>query len=126
MKAFLIAGGFFLIIFICLIPLKRNIQEYDVQKNGQLVKAVIIEVPNCFGTRVKHFIKFKFENEIYSKTTTGKPCESFKVGDSIALKHEPESDIFLYDTEDIKSQFISSALIAIAGISFIIIGFKKK
>ena len=125
MKLGLILGGVFIIVFICIVPLKRDIDEYNVQKTGIEVDAIITDVPNCFGTKVKHFLKFKFENSIYSKRV-GAPCDQYKRGQVIRLKHEPGTDIFLYLNETKESEFVATAAMAIFGILLIIIGIKKK
>ncbi|MGN6399764.1 MAG: hypothetical protein ACTHMD_04885 [Flavisolibacter sp.] len=125
MKIFLIIGGIFIIIFICFVPLKRDIAEYNTQKNGELITGVITDVPNCIGTKVKQFIKFRFSNSIYSKRI-GAPCEQYKIGQKIQLKHTPGTDLFLYVNETKEREFISTGLLAVAGLAFIVIGFKKK
>ncbi|MGZ4012112.1 MAG: hypothetical protein ACXVLF_14225 [Flavisolibacter sp.] len=125
MKAFLIIGGIFIIIFLCIVPLKRDIAEYYTHRNGELITAVITDVPNCIGTKVKHFIKFRFDNSIYSKII-GAPCDQYKVGQEIQLKHTPGTDLFLYVNETKESELISTGLLAVAGLAFIVIGFKKK
>ena len=125
MKRFFIVGG---LLFVAMgtIPLKHHIAEYDTQRNGEMVKGRIAGVPNCGGTtKTKRYIKFRFENEIYSKRTTGKPCREFKLGDSIVLKHTKGTDIFLYDTETVESELISFGILILTGISFIIVGVKK-
>lgn len=125
MKTFLITGGIFITIFVCLVPLKRDIAEYDTQKNGELITAVITDVPNCIGMKVKHFIKFRFDNTVYSKKI-GAPCDQYKIGQTIKLKHTPGTDLFLYVNETKESDFISTGLLTLTGLAFIIIGFKKK
>ncbi len=125
MKKLLIIGGFFIIAFICLVPLRRDIAEYDTQKNGEIVVATIIDVPNCIGAKIRHQIKFMYDNEVFSKRI-GAPCEQYKVGDSIRLKHTPGTNLFLYENETKEKEFISTGLLALAGITFIIIGFRRR
>lgn len=125
MKTFLILGGIFIIIFVCLIPLRRDIAEYNTQKNGELISAIITDVPNCIGAKTKHFIKFQFDNNIYSKGI-GAPCDQYKVGQTIQLKHRRGTDLFLYVDETKESEFISTAFLAIAGLAFIVIGIRRK
>jgi hypothetical protein len=125
MKTFLILGGIFVVIFACLVPLNRDLREYDTQKNGQLITAVVVDVPSCIGARVQHFIKFRFDSKIYSKRI-GAPCDQYKVGQTLKLKHTPGTDLFLYVNETKESEFVSTGLLVVAGILFIIMGIKKK
>ena len=118
MRLGLILGGIFIIVFICIVPLKRDIDEYNVQKTGQEVEAIITDVPNCIGTKVSHFLKFKFENKIYSKRV-GAPCDQFKPGQVIRLKHKAGTDIFLYMNEKKESEFAATGAMAAIGILFI-------
>jgi len=120
----LIIGSLFMIIFICVIPLKRHLLEYEIQKNGDLVKGIITYVPGCLGIPNKH-IRFRYENATYSKRIGGKPCEELKVGDSILLKHLEGTNIFLYEKEDIRTELLSMGIVLLAGIAFIVIGLKK-
>jgi hypothetical protein len=110
---------------MCAIPLKHKIAEYDTQKNGQLITATIVDVPNCFGSKIRHFLKFKYNDQTYSKEI-GRPCEEYKIGQALILKHTEGTDIFLYETEKIEKEFIATALLAILGLFLIIYGFKRK
>jgi hypothetical protein len=121
----LILGGLVLII-IAVLPLRNHLSEYETQKHGEFVKAVIIAAPTCLGARIKHWVKFRYNNEIHSKTTGGKACEDFKVGDTLTLKHTEGTDIFLYDTETVESEFVAFGLLGVMGIIFMVLGFKKK
>lgn len=125
MKIFLILGGIFIVLFMCIVPVKRDIDEYHVQINGKEVEAIITKVPNCFGTKNSHFLEFKYENSIYSKRV-GAPCDHYKVGQVLKLKHEPGTDIFLYVNETKESEFLASGVLAIVGIVLIVLGIKRK
>ena len=125
MKPFLILGGLFLIIFVCTIPLNHHIDEYKTQKNGQLINTIITYVPNCIGTKTRHFLKFKYNGKIYSKDI-GRPCEEYKIGDKLILKHIDGTTVFLYENEKIEKEFISFGILAALGLFFIFYGLKKK
>jgi len=126
MKISLIIGGLFIIIFICIIPLKRDIQEYNIQKNGELVTVTITYLPNCIGTKVRHFMKFTYSGEKFDKAIGCGLAENYRIGEVIRLKHIEGTDIFLFENETKEGEFISTLLLGILGIVFIVIGLRKK
>lgn len=126
MKLFLILGGLFIIVFTGIVPLKRDIQEYDVQKNGELVNATITYLPNCIGSKVKYFMEFTYSGQKFDKKIGCGIAENYKVGEVIKLKHIEGTDIFLFENETKEGEFISTAVLGILGIIFIIIGVRKK
>jgi hypothetical protein len=125
MKLFLIIGGLFIIIFVCIIPLRRTFEKYNTQINGQLITATITYIPNCLGTKVRHFMKFTYSGQEFDKVVGCGFSDAHKVGDTIKLKHTDGTDIFLFETENIKTDLISTSILALVGLSFIIYGFKK-
>ncbi len=68
MKLFLIIGGLFMVIFICIVPLKRDIQEYNVQQTGEIIKATITYIPICIGTKSSQFMKFTYAGNEFDKS----------------------------------------------------------
>jgi len=126
MKAFLIFGGLFILIFICIIPLKQDLNEYDTQKNGELINATITYIPTCLGTKNKYFIKFIYAGQIFDKKVGRGFSDTHKVGDIIKLKHSRGTDIFLFDTEKKETEFISTSLLALFGLFCIIAGLRRK
>ena len=126
MKLFLIIGGLFIIIFICIIPLNRDIQEYNVQKNGKLITATITYIPICSGTKGKYFMKFTYAGQEFDKQVGCGFADIHKIGETIKLKHKDGTDIFLFENESKETEFISTALLTILGIAFIVIGVKRK
>ena len=125
MKKFLIISGLFIIIFICIIPLKRTIDEYNTQINGQLVSATISYLPNCLGTRVHQFMKFKYSGQEFDKVVDCTFSDLHKVGDTIKLRHTAGTDIFLFENEEVRKEFFATGLLTIIGLFFIIYGIKK-
>ena len=126
MKIFLISGGIFIIIFFCLIPLPRLISEYRVQKRGQIISATISYIPHCYGTTVKHFMRFNYNNKVFGKRVGCGFEENHKVGDTIKLRHLGETDIFLFQNEKKEGDFFSAIVLALLGFFFIHYGFKRK
>ncbi len=96
MKLFFIIGGLFIIIFICIIPLSRDIKEYNIQKNGDLVIATITYIPDCVGAKIMYFMKFTYAGKEFDKKVGCGFADTHKIGDTIQLRHIDGSDIFLY------------------------------
>ncbi|MBV4355797.1 hypothetical protein [Pinibacter aurantiacus] len=122
MKLFLIIGGLFLIIFTGLVPLPRKIQEYKTQKEGEIVETVVIRVESCVNH--KALLIFKYNDQRYDKWID---CNiDYKKGDILRLKHLEDSDIFLFEQEDVTRQFIASGFLIVFGLIFVVKGFKYK
>jgi hypothetical protein len=120
-KHFLVISGLFIIVFICFIPLLRDIEEYDVQKNGELVTARITYIPNRKG-----FMEFTYDGQNFNKKVGRSFGDIYKVNDTINLKHKNGTDIFLFENENKRIEFISTGLLALLGISCIAVGLKRK
>jgi hypothetical protein len=126
MKRFYIIGGLFIIIFICLIPLNRKLQEYNVEKNSKLVTATINYIPICSGTKIKYFMKFTYAGKEFDKKVSCGFSDTHKIGDTIKLKHQEGTDIFLFENEKIEIELVSMAILSVFGIALIIVGLKQK
>ena len=126
MKTLLIIGGLFLLVFVCLVPLRRDFQEYDTQKNGKLVTVTITHVPICSGTRVKYFMKFIYDRQEFDKRVGCGFSDTHKVGEIIKLRHTDGTDIFLFEKENKEIEFVSTGFLAILGIASVVIGARRK
>ena len=49
-----------------------------------------------------------------------------KFGETIKFKHTNGTDIFLFENENIVIEFVSTGLLALFGIIFIVIGVRRK
>lgn len=115
-----------MLVFVCLVPLKRDIQEYNTQKNGKLVTATITHIPICSGTKVKYFMKFTYDGQEFDKRVGCGFADTHRVGETIVLRHTDSTDIFLFENENKETEFASTGLFAILGIAFVVIGARKK
>ena len=115
-----------MIIFTSIIPLTRDIKEYDIQKNGEVVTAAITYIPSCSGTKTNNFMKFIYSGEEFNKKVDCNFAENHKVGEQIRLKHIEATDLFLLENETKEGEIISTVLLGILGIIFIFIGARRK
>jgi hypothetical protein len=118
-------------IFFALIGLEYDINSYKVQKNGNLIVVKIIYVPKCIGTKTRQHIKFQYlDNGVLKESTKrigGRLCEELKIGQELNLKTDVEKKIFLYENENVLSEFYTSGILISIGLFLIILGlFRKK
>jgi hypothetical protein len=126
MRIWYVLSGLFLIIFICLLPIKQHLQEFKVQMQGTLVNAQITYVPHPIGCKLRYSMKFIYEGEEYSKSVRCNFDDTHKVGDIIQLKHIEGADMFLFKDENIITEFLAFAALFLFGFFLIIHGSKKK
>jgi hypothetical protein len=126
MRVWYILSGLFIIIFICLIPLKRHFLEYRVQTQGEIINAQLTYVPHSVGCRIIYEAKFVYKGKEYLKKVGCNFDETHKVSDVIQLKHIKGTDIFLFPEESITKEFIAFGTLAAFGIFLIIYGTRKK
>ena len=112
-------------VFVSIIPLKRDIEEYQVQKNGETIGATITYLKDCIGSKTYYFMKFAYNGQEYDKRVRCGFENTHKVGETISLKHKSGTDIFLFENENKEKEFISSGLLGLLGIFFIGFGIKK-
>lgn len=122
MKFFFIISGFFILIFICLVPLKTKIAEFDVYKNGELVP---VAFPNPIGAKVSHPLKFTYLGNGYSIMIKGTLAEKHKVGDTILMRHKDGNAIFLLPTKNMYFELFAIGTLAVFSIFLIAYGLKK-
>ncbi|HEV2831047.1 MAG TPA: hypothetical protein VGW31_03635, partial [Hanamia sp.] len=114
------------IVFVSIFPLKRDIEEYQVQKNGETIKATITYLKDCIGSKTYYFMKFAYNGQEYDKRVRCGFENTHKVGETISMKHESGTDIFLFENEKKEKEFVSSSLLGLLGIFLIGIGIKKR
>lgn len=112
-------------VFVSIIPLKRDVEEYRVQKNGEVIEATITYLKDCVGSKTNYFMKFAYNGQEYDKSVRCGFENTHKVGENILLKHKPGTGIFLFRNEKKEKEFVSSGLLILLGILSIGFGIKK-
>jgi|GEM_PF-1836004 len=116
--------------FFALIGLQNDIDSYKVQKQGQLITVKITYVPICFGTKVKHDLRFQYsdngEIKEYSKQIGGGLCDKLVVGQELKMKADLKRKIFLYEFEDVRKEFYANGFFGFAGLISILFGLIKR
>ncbi|MFC0878895.1 hypothetical protein ACE01N_20040 [Saccharicrinis sp. FJH2] len=125
-RIYIITGIVFL--FFSLIGLRHDIESYKTQLTGDLITVTITYVPNCFGTKVPHHLRFEYQDngqiKEYSKQIRNN-CDDFYVGQKIRMKADLDKKIFLYEKGDMRIGFYAAGLMFIFGLIMIILGIKK-
>jgi hypothetical protein len=127
-RIYIISGIAF--CFFALIGLQHDIKSYEVQKTGKFIEVTITDIPNCIGTRVKHHIRFEYFYK-GSVRTDSKPigsvlCEKLELGQKLKMKTDSRREIFLYESEDVRTEFYASGIMGIFGLACIVLGIRKK
>lgn len=110
-----------LVILFCVATTPDLIRKYEVEKKGNLVEVVLLQLPsNCTSTKNSPHFKFEYQGEIHSRPVGFGVCR-LQVNDKIKMKHlRKYDDTFLFQEEYMFSQFISLILIALFGIFVLI------
>ena len=125
-----IAGGI-IFLLIALIPLRHKIDSFKTQINGQTIKVKVTYVPNIyFYNDVYYSFKFQYmdngELKEYSKRYFPKYCGQLIAGQDLNLKADLSKKIFLYENEDVRTEFYSFSLLGLFGLTLLILGLKKR
>ena|SRR5436190_2063988 len=124
MKALFIAGLIFFVGSIILI--KYNYEKFDVDRNGSIVKMRIEKLPSsCIGAKVRYYVSFSYNGEIYDKATRGDFCDKHYVGEMIDIKWLYGSKYILWPNESGLMNLISCGILGLLGLIISILQWKK-
>lgn len=101
--------------------IKGEFNRLEVLKKGQIVKMEILDKPaSCLGTKVKWMMKLKFKDKILSKQVSGAYCEEHFIGQKVEMRYLNGSEIVLFPKEGVTVEFISSCIIGLIGLGFLL------
>lgn len=125
MRKFLLVIG--LAFFIgSIILIEKNYEKFDVERNGQVVKARIESLPrSCIGSRVPYFVKFSYNGDLYDKQIRGSFCEEHSVGEIYEMKILKGSKYILFPRESALSDLLSFGILGLLGLLLAIIQSRK-
>jgi len=124
MKLLLISGLLF--FFGSIVLILRNYEKFNIERNGQVVKMRIENLPkSCVGAKVQYFIKFSYNGEMYDKQTRGDFCERHYIGELIDMKMIENSGYILFPHESALFDLISFAALGLFGLIISITQWKK-
>lgn len=124
MKFLFMAGLLFFIGAIILVLV--NYETLNVERNGVIVKMKIEDLPkSCVGAKVRYFVKYSYEGEIYEKATRGNFCEKHHIGELIDMKFLEGSKTILRPDESAMMNLLSFFTLGILGIVISISQWRK-
>jgi hypothetical protein len=124
MKSLFIVG---LIFFVGSIILTySNYDKINVDRNGVIVKMRIEKLPlSCIGAKVRYFVSFSYNGEIYDKATRGDFCDKHHIGEMIDIKWLSGSKNILWPNESALMNLLSFAALGILGLIISALQWKK-
>lgn len=124
MKFLIVAG---IVIFIgSIILIFTNYDTLNVERNGEVVKMRIEQLPKtCIGSKVRYFVTYSYEGEMYDKATRGDFCEKHYVGELIDMKFLEGSNTILRPDESAMLNLLSFAALGLLGAGISISQWKK-
>jgi hypothetical protein len=124
MKLLFIVG---LIFFVASIILTySNYDKFNVDRNGVIVKMRIEKLPlSCFGAKVRYFVSFSYNGEIYDKATRGDFCDKHHIGEMIDIKWLDGSKNILWPNESGMLNLLSFGALGILGLIISALQWKK-
>lgn len=124
MKFLFVAG---IVIFIgSIILIFTNYDTLNVERNGEVVKMRIEQLPKtCIGSKVRYFVTYSYEGEMYDKATRGNFCEKHYVGELIDMKFLEGSNTILRPDESAMLNLLSFAALGLLGAGISISQWKK-
>ena len=115
MKLLFVIGIIFFIGSIILIY--ANYNTLNVERNGKIVKMKIEKLPSsCIGAKVRYFVTYSYNNEMFDKATRGDFCEKHSVGELIDMKYLQGSKKILRPNESVMMNLISFAALGLLGL----------
>jgi len=124
MKFLFVAG---IVIFIgSIILIFTNYDTLNVERNGEVVKMRIEQLPKvCIGAKVRYFVTYSYEGEMYDKATRGDFCEKHYVGELIDMKFLEGSKTILRPDESSMMNLISFGVLGLLGIGISVSQWRK-
>jgi hypothetical protein len=124
MKSLFIVG---LIFFVGSIILTySNYDKINVDGNGVIVKMRIEKLPlSCIGAKVRYFVSFSYNGEIYDKAIRGDFCDKHHIGEMIDIKWLSGSKNILWPNESALMNLLSFAALGILGLIISALQWKK-
>ncbi|QJB42412.1 hypothetical protein HF324_33010 [Chitinophaga oryzae] len=119
--------GGIIIALGCIVSILLNYRQFQVERDGIIVKMQISKLPNsCIGTKVKHIAVFKYRDNEYFKQVGMTFCDQHYVGEYIDMKYLAGVSFIMFPSESVIPAFYLLSVGLISGIGCIVYYFLKK
>ena len=113
-----------MILMIALASLVKGIDQYKLTTRNE---TVVVKVVDCYkqtNYRSRYFLKFKYDNQIYTKRIKGVQFQNLKKVDSLKLLTNRERNEFIF-VDELKRDngFVYSFIFFVAGVIIIRYGY---
>lgn len=109
-----------------IILLVANFGEVIVDKDGRIVKMRIEKLPgSCIGSKVRYFVTYSYNGELYEKATRGSYCEDHYVGELVDMKYLEGYKRILHPHESSTMKLMSFAGLSVIGLTISITQWRK-
>jgi hypothetical protein len=99
----------------------------DIKNNGKLIQAKIISMSSpCNRTKGVYNAKLVYKDLVFNKQITSGFCEKYRVGDYVNMLYIEGDDWALFETEDVKGEYIALIIFFVVGIFMVITSFFYK
>lgn len=114
---FLVTAG--LIMFAgSIILLVENYDIVEIDKKGSIVKMRIEKLPgSCIGSKVRYFVTYSYNGELYEKATRGSYCQDHYVGELVDMKYLEGNKRILHPRESSTMELMLIAGLALIGLT---------
>ena len=106
-----ILGLTFLVIILVFV-LPRKMKEYDLTKTQDAVTVKVVKLPDCNNGYKNKFIHISYNGRTFILRTKCKYVKSLVTGQQIGMLHVPDTEIFLFATENAESELVATILLA--------------
>ena len=124
MSKLLLLGNIFLFA-LSIILLPKTVDKYQLSKTENFVSVTVTRLPNCENGYKNKFLDISYEGKIYSIRTKCKYVRTLVKGQQVSMLHKPDTDIFMFEQEDVTFDFVSLFFLAAVPIVCLIVGVKS-
>ena len=99
----------------------------EIKENGKVIQAKIISMSSpCNRTKGVYSAKLVYKDLVFNKRIKPGFCDKYKVGDYVNMLYIEGDDEALFETEDVKGEYIALSIFFIAGLILVIVSFFYK
>lgn len=100
---------------------------WEIKTEGKVIQAKIISMSShCNRTKAIYSAKLVYKDLVFDKGITSGFCEKYNVGDYVNMLYIEGDDTALFETEDVKGEYIALSIFFVVGVFLVIASFFYK